>query len=65
MGGLERVRLCIVSRCICSWKIDDLEHSTCGAGGDIASTKGEGAEYCQYRKPERGNKVLIGVPLAG
>lgn len=32
--------------------------SACGAGGGIASTEGEGAEYCQYRKPERWNKVL-------
>lgn len=48
MDGLERVRLCIVPRCIGSWEADDLVRSTCGAGGYIASTEGEGAEYCQY-----------------
>lgn len=37
---------------------DGLIRSTCGAGGGIASTEGEGAEYCQYGEPERWNKVL-------
>lgn len=37
---------------------DGLIRSACGAGGGIASPEGEGAEYCQYGKPERWNKVL-------